>query len=159
MVYIVGITTAIFVITQLLGEVTLGQWELIILFVIVVDVAGGVVANSTRSTNAWYHKQSLWVRLIFIGMHFIQPLTVMLILAPGNWLFFWTHYLYMLIATAVLWLLPPHLNQRSVSFGLWLLGVIGLQAWGGTPSLLNWFTAVYLAKLILCFAVDQSNEP
>lgn len=154
--YAVGVLAAIFVVGYGLAQgIALSLWQMVVLFVVTLDVASGAVANATHSTNTWYRRRALWVRLLFVVVHFVHALLVVLLLDAGNWVFFWAVYGYMLISTLVLLLMPPTQAQRTLAFAFFVVGVMGATYLLSTPVLLQWFAPVYFAKLILGFAVDH----
>ncbi|WP_217995667.1 hypothetical protein [Amphibacillus sediminis] len=53
-------------------------YQIIILFILAIDINGGVIANFTFSTNNQY-KQSAKARIIFIAIH-VQPLILAIVL-------------------------------------------------------------------------------
>lgn len=155
-IYTVGVLAAVFVVGYGLATgIALSLGQMIVLFLVTLDVTSGAVANATHSTNSWYRQRGLWLRLLFVTVHFVHPLLAVLFLDPGNWTFFWATYLYMLAATSLLLLMPRTRSQRPVAFALFVLGVVGATYLLSTPVLLQWFAPAYFAKLILGFAVDH----
>jgi hypothetical protein len=95
----------------------------IILFLIALDILGGVVANVTRSTNVWYRQQSRRVGLIFIVLHIIQPVVLIALLDSGNWTYAIGIYVYMLISTLLVERLNPE-QQKPTAYALTMLGIL-----------------------------------
>lgn len=161
LVYIVGLLAAFFIVSQSLTAVALSPFQVVVLFILALDICGGVVANSTPATNRWYHERPLMIRLVFVLVHAVHPLVAVLVLDPGNWLFFGALYAYMLLTTTILLLLPflPRvtISQRPLAFAFFALGVVGASYVLDPVVTLQWFAPAYFAKLIIGFAVDYTG--
>ena len=154
--YAVGVLAGVFLVGYGLATgIALSFWQMGVLFLVALDVVSGIVANATQSTNAWYRRRALWVRLLFIVVHFMHPLLAMIFVDPGNWTFFWGVYLYMIATTLTLLFMPSAQAQRPLAFAFFAVGVFGAIYLLPTSVLLQWFAPAYFAKLILAFAVDH----
>jgi hypothetical protein len=154
--YAVGVLAGVFLVAyELAAGIALSFWQIGVLFLVTLDVVSGIIANATQSTNAWYRRRALWVRLLFVVVHFVHPLLAMIFLDPGNWTFFWGIYLYMLATTFTLLFMPSAQAQRPLAFAFFAVGVFGAIYLLPTGVLLQWFAPAYFAKLILAFAVDH----
>lgn len=156
LVYAVGVSVGGLIVAQSTADgAPLPMIEAVVLFVLALDVTGGVIANSTQATNRWYQGRPLQIRLLFVAVHFAHPLVAVVVFDPGNWTFFAAVYLYMLLAASVVLLLPPSVSQRPVAFALYVIGVTGAVYLLEPVTALLWFVPAYFAKLIVCFAVDH----
>lgn len=155
--YIVGVLAGIFVVWQGQRLHSLSPVQIVVLFVVALDVVSGIVANATRSTNVWYRQRPLWGRLLFVAVHFVHPLLAVLFVDAGNWTFFWAVYLYMLATTSILLTMPPTESQRPLAFAFYAVGVIGVIYLAPVAPILHWFAPTFFAKLILAFSVDHYN--
>jgi hypothetical protein len=156
--YLVGVLAGIFVVWQGMGQsVALSPVQIVVLFVVALDVVSGIVANATRSTNVWYRQRPLWGRLLFVAVHFAHPLLAVLFLDAGNWTFFWAVYLYTLATTSILLTMPQSESQRPLAFAFYAVGVIGVIYLVPAAPTLHWFAPAFFAKLILAFGVDHYN--
>ncbi len=135
-----------------------GGWTLIqqvVVFVIAVDILGGVVANVTRSTNTWYHQRSRRLGVIFILLHIIQPVVLMLAIDPGNWWYALGIFAYMVVSVFIVEALAGQDSQRPAAYGLVMIGIMIFTGVITTIPLLNWFAPAYLLKLVAGHAVDH----
>lgn len=152
LVYGVGTAGALLIVVQ---NRTLTAFQTLILFILALDVLGGVIANSTHSTNQWYHERPVQIRLLFVIVHFVHPLLAVLVIDPGHWAFFACTYLVMLVATFIVLLMPQAYPQRPTAFAFFLAGVLAVSYFAQPIAPLVWFAPAYLAKLIVCFSVDH----
>lgn len=154
--YALGTVSTIFIIAFSLNAGTeLSVLQIVVLAVLALDIVGGVIANSTRSTNTWYRERSLGAQFLFLAVHAFHPLVAVLVLDPGNWLYFGFVYLYMLATASVVLMLARTDYQRPVAYGLYIVGLIlALYLLNPAPAIV-WLAPVYFTKLIVCFAVDH----
>jgi len=153
--YLVGTIAGIIVVAQSLSSGTIESLvQIVVLFLVAMDVVSGVIANSTRSTNTWYHQRAFHWQFLFLVVHIVHPLLAVLVLDPGNWLYLGGVYLYMLIAGSIVLRLASGDWQRPVAVALFVLGVIISVYWLNPAPAMAWFAPLYFAKLIICFSVD-----
>ncbi|WP_342389200.1 hypothetical protein [Salinicoccus bachuensis] len=129
-------------------------WKTALLIILTVDITGGVTANVTKGTNAYY-QTSHTARLVFLGVH-IQPLILgwlfgNLLLSTAVWLF----------AIASAWIIT-HIGgrgiQRTAGMASALTGVGALILLADTHLILNALLALYILKLVFSFAVDHDRN-
>lgn len=156
LLYATGTIAAIFLlVVNTTGGQTLTVLQGVVLFVLALDMNSGIVANFTRSTNGWYWRRGVGLRVVFVLVHVIHPLLAVLVLAPGQWGFFWATWLYMLLATGVLLLAPVSGIRKPLAAAFFAIGVVVAPYLLAPPMVLAWFVPVYFAKLILGFATDH----
>lgn len=129
--------------------------QALVLFELAWDMTGGIVANATRSTNDFYQSQPGWVRVVFVTIHFVQPLLVIWIFPQANPFSLAGLYFFMLLsALAVLYFKTPTI-QKPLAMALLAAGFLlsGLLPIG--EVVLAWFAPLYLTKLIYSFSVDH----
>jgi phage-related holin len=134
------------------------SWTLIqqiVVFVIAVDVLGGVVANVTRSTSTWYHTRPRWIGIVFILLHIVQPVVLILAVDQGNWLYAFGLYVYMVISAFIVEALPGKDVQLPTAYGLVTLGILLFSQLITTIPLLSWFAPAYLIKLVAAHTIDH----
>lgn len=154
--YATGVIGGLFLVVQAQSTASsLTIPQMIVLFILALDVIGGVIANITRSTSTWYHQRPLHTRMLFLLMHFVHPMVAVMVLDPGNWFFFWRVYLYMLLAGGMVLLIRNTETQRPVALALYVIGLMLAIYLLQPADMLRWFAPVYFAKLIICFAVDH----
>lgn len=126
-----------------------------VLFILGWDMAGGMVANVTRSTNDWYAGRPAGVRVAFVGVHIFQPALVLLIFPQALPAYFLGLYVFMLVfALLVLRFRQPGVQKPLAMAGL-ALGFLLFSLFPAGEAALGWFAPVYLTKLIYGFAVDH----
>lgn len=131
----------------------LAVWKIILLFLLVLDIMAGFVANLTYSTNQHY-KKTPTLRLIFIAIH-VQPLVFAALLGKHIYicLFVW---LFTIVAALIVNTLNGHAAQKPLAGSLVAAGLSGLLINAdGLPILLLASLCFYQLKVIYSFAVDQ----
>jgi len=126
--------------------------NLVIIFLLVVDLAAGVIANFTYGTNKYYSSRPK-LRRIFIAVH-VQPLVF-------SWLtgLYWTQFLVVWFYTAIIALvidsLSGHSSQRPLAAAALTVGIAALVLFANLPTYFMLILALYMIKLILSFPVDH----
>jgi hypothetical protein len=187
-VYLGGTLTAVLFVLLLLNTTTgLEWWKLVISALLMLDIAGGVIANLSRSTNEYYHAPgNERLRAGFLILHIAQP-ALFALMFPEALLYF---------ALVFLWTLPAsygvtrisqqekatHAASLLVTLGILISTGVGVllyrstvPALGGTdafigsiaasgkpgpdfPLVLTAIGPLFMVKLILGFAVDRSGS-
>jgi hypothetical protein len=131
------------------------HWSLIqniLAFALIADVLGGVTSNLSPSTNQFYQNSKI-LSLIFLLVHFIQPLLLVLFFG-FSWQFFWFIYLYMLASSLLVRFVFAQKFQRQLAGLLIAVGFVNLSFL--IPiNFLAWFGFVYFFKLIYAFSVKH----
>jgi hypothetical protein len=126
-----------------------------------LDIGGGVVANLTRSTSAYYATRPRWVSVVFLLVHFVHPLVIVLALASDGstpalaWGIF--VYGYALFAGNVVLALRAYAEVRVVAISLLALGISAQILLITSNVLLLALGTLYLIKLIYAFALDHDR--
>jgi hypothetical protein len=131
----------------------LALWKTILLFLLVLDVLAGFIANLTFSTNQHY-KENPKLRLVFIAIH-IQPLIFSFLLNDYFYicLIVW---IYTLITALSINALQKHPAQRVLAGCFVMIGLIGLLLYTNPiPNLLLIALAFFHLKVTYSFAVDH----
>jgi hypothetical protein len=119
------------------------------------DLVGGVAVNATSSAKRWYHRKEQGFRqhLTFVAIH-IHPFIVGLLFRPMDWVFAMVFYVYLIVATVVILLLPLYV-QRPVGLLLFIGAIlIGLYGFSPTPGL-EWFVPVFFLKLLVTHTLRE----
>lgn len=128
----------------------------VVLWLLYLDITGGVIANLTHGTNSHYnaHPKGRW---IFIAIH-VQPLLLAFVLsssmsiAIGVWA-------YTIVSASLINLLRSRRDHRTLAGVLMTGGLIALYSVGSTlPPLIVVLYALYLIKVIFSFAVNHTME-
>jgi hypothetical protein len=106
-VYLGGTLTAVLFVLLLLNTTTgLEWWKLVISALLMLDIAGGVIANLSRSTNEYYHAPgNERLRAGFLILHIAQP-ALFALMFPEALLYF---------ALVFLWTLPASYGVTRIS--------------------------------------------
>ena len=154
MIFIVSLaaTTALFTAARAEWS-TLPGWKTALLFLLIVDVMAGFIANLTLSTNNYYRDQPK-LRLIFIAIH-VQPIIFALLL--GNYFFICAIlWAYTALAAFIVNSAQKYPAQKALAASLVVMGLVGLLTnSSGMPLLLLVSLTFYQLKVIFSFAVDQ----
>jgi hypothetical protein len=151
--YAVAVFAAVVVVLEPGARPSLFQWwETAIAAVIAADLAGGVVANFTGSTNDFY-KARPKLRIVFLLSHLIHPAVLYLIM--NGPIEIWAAIPAFTVAAALVVNALPERVQPSIAAALFAVGVMIAFTWHVITPPLVWFTPLFLAKLVLGFAVRR----
>lgn len=133
------------------------QWyQIVLLFVLMLDILGGVAANLSTGTNHYYLKNPK-KRWVFIAIH-IQPLILAWILHSSFEAAFMV-WLYTIGSSTIINLLQGKAYQRILAGSLFGFGMITFFLCNfDLPKVITIIYTLYMFKLIYGFAVDHQNE-
>lgn len=124
--------------------------QLLVIGLVALDLFGGAVANATRTTARWYHRdgQTAWHHLGFVALHVVHPLLIMAFFRPGDWAFVIVVYGYLMLAAVGVVAAPDSL-KRPVAAVMMLVAFV-VVPWMIVPtSGQSWFVPVLAYKLIV----------
>jgi len=128
-------------------------WKAIIVGILFFDVGGGVVANLTSSTNRYYQESAVR-RLVFLGLHIIQPILIAVLLGG-----YWEYALFLAAYTAICGLMLNSLrgpeNQQVVAGLLCVAGIACLTLFSVSPAIIYAFGALFMVKILIGFSVRR----
>jgi hypothetical protein len=133
----------------------LSWFQAAVLFALGWDMAGGLVANVTRSTNDWYAVRPGWVGLIFVVVHIFQPGIVLLAFPQANPAYFLGLYAFMLVGVLLVLRFRRPALQKPLAMAWLAGGFLLFSLFPAGEAALGWFAPVYLTKLVYGFAVDH----
>lgn len=138
--------------------------QMILYFAISIDLFGGVIANLTHSTKAFWQSQPKIYQYIFLIVHAIQPVLLSVFFGV-DWLLTELLYGYMLVLGIVLIQAKGEINQiLSIIFaglGIYIsINIMPLMVEGNPyPTGFEWFPIVYFLKLLVGFCIKiPTNE-
>ncbi|MBD0256369.1 MAG: hypothetical protein ICV83_11680 [Cytophagales bacterium] len=138
------------------ADLSMSPARWLVLSILTMDIAGGVTANFTRGTNAYYASRP-GLRLTYILLHAVQPgILIWLFPEQGGRLALFAGYT--LLATLGVNALPEYWYQRLVAGLLTAPGILLLHWLAVGPSVITGLLTLYLIKLVLAFAV-RWEEP
>lgn len=132
-------------------------WQLLVATILMVDMVGGVLTNSTSSAKRWFHRpeQGLKQHMIFILSHFVQ-------LALFAWAFMASSLVWLLaaggylIAASSLILVTPLYLQRPVAACCYVVSLF-LSLYVLAPaSELAWFLPLFYFKLLISHLLKEA---
>jgi len=132
-------------------------WQLLLAWILVVDMVGGVITNATNAGKRWYHRpgQGFRQHLGFVLLHAFQPAVIVLAFDWGNLTFFIGSFGYLLGATLCLLTTPLYL-QRPLAGLLVVIGCfLGLYVLP-VPIGFEWFVPVYCVKVLSSHLVKEA---
>jgi len=137
---------------MLVSDMGLALWQTCLLAILAYDLAGGVVANFSYSTNLYYD-YSMKRRIVFLSLHFLQPVALLLV--------FPAYYAEILIFSAIIVFGAFAINaikqpQKQLVYGvvICLFGIVMLQS--GYIELfpaLRLLFVIFFLKLPLSFSI------
>ena len=151
LVYIMGIAGAIIVTVYAININTgIPLWKLLILFLLSVDIFGGIVANFSRSTNEFYAgKKNL--QIAFVLLHIFHPIVLWYLF--GGVLSLWLIVALYILGTALGILYINNLELRQVvAAAVVAIGILLFSIFSLSIPFLAWFPIAFMIKLDLGFA-------
>jgi hypothetical protein len=153
LVYVVGLIAAVISMLELIPK-HIEIWKLVLVFILFIDIAGGVVSNMTFATNQYYQKRPN-LKIVFIVAHIIQPflLSIMFI---EYWPYMLFVYLLTMISCIVLLQIKNSDSQRAISSVFLIIGIFGTMfLFKFDSSSMMVIGILYMIKLILGFSVKK----
>ncbi len=156
MVYVVGLAASMLFLMNLLTEVKdLTLWKVIILWLLYFDIAGGVVANLSSSTNSYYRDKK-GLRIIFLVVHVIHPLLFSLIF-PDMYPYFSFMFLYTIAVAFLVNSLKDIELQQNIASSLVVIGIVISMFFKHNLVVLYSVAPLFMLKLGLGFAVRRPS--
>lgn len=127
------------------------SWNVIQIAVVAlvgIDIAGGVIANSTVAGRQWWHRPSQTDRahIRFVAFH-LHPFVIAAVFPGLTWLEAIIGYAFLLLGMAIV-LGVPHRIKRPVAMGSFAVG-LGVSLYAISPPIgLEWFLPLLYLKLI-----------
>ena len=135
---------------------TLKWYQATILWLLFLDIAGGIVANLSIGTNDYYNANPK-KRWIFIAVN-MQPLILAVVLqstfsiAVGVWG-------YTIVSASIVNMLRRKTYHRLLASGLFAAAIIGyILLEISLPLPITLVYLLYMMKLIVCFAVEYPGD-
>jgi len=136
-----------------LGYLNLPLWKNLLLFFLFFDIAGGVVANLSSSTNLYYQKKK-GLRVAFIIFHVVQPV-LLAVVFPEIIAYALFVYLYTLVASLIVNAIKNKESQQNLAAFFLVIGILG-SAFCILPAVILYiFAPLYMTKIILGFSVKR----
>ena len=136
-------------------NLNLPLWKYILLFIIFIDITGGVVANLSSSTNQYYKDRNK-LRIIFLLLHIIQP-ALMLLVFPKNYQYLLFIYLFTLGSSFILFKIKSSELQQNIAALFLVVGITISFLIKLNIFTLYLFGILYMIKLILGFSVKRPS--
>lgn len=126
-----------------------------LLFILLLDILGGVAANLSTGTNQYYLKKPK-KRWIFIAAH-LQPFVFAWIL-QSNYMAAFMVWAYTIFASAIINLLRGKEYQRILAGALLGFGILAFALLSfDLPQMVTIIYTLYMFKLIYGFSVDHQR--
>lgn len=121
--------------------------------IIIADLAGGVIANSTASGKRWWHRpgQGFKQHLLFNALH-LHPIVIAYFFLDGDWSYLYVNYGYLLLASVVLFTIQIDLQRPVALLSTCLIIVVNTLIF---PLELAWFAVFYFMKLLVAHNVKE----
>ncbi len=144
---------AILYYTTRTGLPELPRWRTFLLFIMVADLAGGIIANLTYGTTAFYEKKQ-WRKVVFILLHVAHPAIIWLLTKTQLPFLIYTAgiTLFFSFVTAFAFRQP---RQQFAGFIFLCSAVAFSFILFGTTPFFRVVSILYMLKLIYSFSVDH----
>jgi hypothetical protein len=147
--------------TLLVAWFTVPYWQTLtwvqnlVLWLLFLDISGGVVANLSEGTNNYYNARPK-ARWLFIAIH-IQPLLLAFVLESPIYVAL-AVWLYTLISASMINHLRAMAYHRLLAGALLAVAIIGFVLSGVTlPVPITLIYILYMMKVIYSFSVDHTG--
>jgi len=155
MTYFTGLIVGLLVIV-FISSSGMPIWKKLILFILYLDIAGGVVANFSSSTKRYYEKH-VELRYYFIFLHFLHPL-LFILLFPDSVYYFIYVGLFTIIACLFLYQVKNVEVQQTFASFLLVAGVLISFFFNLPLKVLYSFAPLFMTKLIIGFSVKRQDH-
>jgi hypothetical protein len=152
LVYFTSLTISL-IITYYAIPADFALWKTILFFITMLDIAGGVIANFTNSTNLYYQEKSN-LRIPFICLHIIHP-TILYLLFPSDGTLFIFMGVYTIACCFILHFIHSRELQRLIAVFLLTMGVTLVFIIPSDITILKLLPILFFLKLILGFSVKS----
>lgn len=152
--YGAGLAVAAIALFQLRGT-DIGSLQKVLVALVLLDVAAGVIANFSSSTNQHY-QQAQSPRKGFLLLHALHA-GVLAWVFPHYWTYFLFAYLYTLAASLIVNQAQDTEWQQNLAAFFVVCGVGASIFFELNPALLYGFMPLYAVKLILGFSVRRPS--
>ena len=128
------------------SELSWTSIQLVLGAILVADLAGGVVANSTNASKAWWHRagQGLKQHFLFTSLH-LHPFIIAWLYLDGDWVYALVNYFALLAITLLLFNVSKRLH-RPIAF-LCITGILTFNIFLYEP-LASVFMLLFFMKLV-----------
>lgn len=136
---------------------TLTWYQNLVLWLLFLDISGGVVANLSEGTNNYYNARPK-ARWLFIAIH-IQPLILAFVMESPIYVAL-AVWLYTLISASIINSLRTMVYHRLLAGALLAMAIIGYVLSGvSLPMPITLIYILYMIKVIYSFSVDHTGTP
>lgn len=130
-------------------------YQTLVLWLLFLDISGGVVANLSTGTNNYYNEHPK-VRWVFIAIH-IQPLILAAVLQSSMFIAV-AVWLYTIVSASLINSLRKNVYHRLLAGILYATAIIGYVLSGiSLPLPISLIYLLYAMKVIYCFAVNHAG--
>ncbi|RJG47479.1 hypothetical protein [Motilimonas pumila] len=132
-------------------------WQFVVATILMVDMVGGVITNSTSSAKRWFHRPGQGVKqhITFILTHFVQLGLFAWTFMPNSGFWLMTAGGFLVAASAIILISPLYL-QRTVAACCYLASLM-LSFYVLAPALeLAWFLPLFYFKLLICHLLKEA---
>ncbi|MDP2814940.1 MAG: hypothetical protein Q8N92_10890 [Erysipelotrichaceae bacterium] len=134
---------------------TLAWYQSLVLWLLFLDITGGVVANLSEGTNDYYNTRPK-ARWLFIAIH-IQPLILAVVLESPIYVAL-VVWFYTVISASIINRLRSLSFHRLLAGAFFATAIIVYMLSGVTlPIPITLFYLLYMLKVICSFAVDHTG--
>jgi hypothetical protein len=152
MVYLAGLIAAGVVVYQVIPS-ALPIWKVILVGLLFLDIAGGVVANLSTSTNQYYQGKT-GLRLGFTLLHILHP-ALFIVVLPEAWPYFMFVGIFTLASVRLVNAFNDIEFQQNLAALLVVVGIAVSFTFDVPLVIFYSFAPLFMIKLILGFAVRR----
>lgn len=153
-VYLAGLVAAGVAVFQSL-PVGFPAWKVVLVGILYLDIAGGVVANLSTSTNQYYQGKP-GLRLVFALLHILHPVLFSVVL-PEAWPYFAFVGIFTLVSVQLVEAARDTEFQQNLAALLVVVGTIVSVTFDLPQAIFYSFAPLFMIKLILGFAVRRPS--
>eukprot|EP00567_Pseudictyota_dubia_P005053 CAMPEP_0197453530 /NCGR_PEP_ID=MMETSP1175-20131217/35213_1 /TAXON_ID=1003142 /ORGANISM="Triceratium dubium, Strain CCMP147" /LENGTH=199 /DNA_ID=CAMNT_0042986845 /DNA_START=90 /DNA_END=689 /DNA_ORIENTATION=- len=133
----------------------------VIVALIGLDMAGGIITNSTSAAKRWFHRpgQGFKEHMSFIAIHALQIATVAFQFVANEgekWLYFGLVYFVLLVSAAIVLIVPSYLQRpTAMTLVATLIPASMSKQVPQTPGM-EWFLPLLFIKLLVSHLVKET---
>lgn len=154
LIYGIAISTPVILyFTTRSGLPALSRWRTLLLFFIVADLAGGIIANLSYGTTAFYEKRQ-WRKAVFILFHAAHPAAIYLLTKEQLPFLIFTAGITILFSFITAFAFRQPRQQFFGFIAVCVSVAFGFILFGATPFF-RVVSILYMLKLVYSFSVDH----
>ena len=154
--YLSSIATATIITYSIAKQIDVSLWRIILTFILIADISGGIISNYSESTRKYYSENSK-KHIIFIFMHILQPVFFIIIFQDVR-NFFLFMGIYAISSCLAIYKIRNYEYKRIISSFLFIVGIIITFIFNIPIEIVKIIPILFFAKLILAYSNKDEKK-